>query len=183
MGIDAAGLQRAHDLEGAPDPFPSLNDPSPAQSKPSAVAVDAESKEAFPSLSSSSAQVAPKPAQAAAPSKVAWSAATGPRLRPVQAAPQATESFTLTAIDLSAAGKDGKPTTLGEIMKQVMAKHKVRIEASSNQRARQTTFNLKADSKKELEKAKRTLLASLSPVVRSLALAKRLGVGALYMCI
>ena len=69
---------------------------------------------------------------------------------------------------LSTAGRDGKPTTIGEIMKQVMAKHKVRIEASSNQKSRQTTFNLKADSKKELEKAKRMLTASLSPVVRSI---------------
>ena len=80
-------------------------------------------------------------------------------------APQATESFTLSAIDLSSAGKDGRPTTLGEIMKQVMANHKIRIEASTNQKTRQTTFHLKADSKKELEKGKRNLLAALSPVV------------------
>ena len=79
---------------------------------------------------------------------------------------QATESFTLSAIDLSSAGKDGRPTTLGEIMKQVMANHKIRIEASTNQKTRQTTFHLKADSKKELEKGKRNLLAALSPVVR-----------------
>lgn len=78
---------------------------------------------------------------------------------------QATESFTLSAIDLSSAGKDGRPTTLGEIMKQVMANHKIRIEASTNQKTRQTTFHLKADSKKELEKGKRNLLAALSPVV------------------
>jgi hypothetical protein len=71
-------------------------------------------------------------------------------------------------IDLSSAGKDGKPTTLGEIMKQVMANHKIRIEASTNQRTRQTTFHLKADSKKELDKAKRSLLAFLSPMVISI---------------
>jgi len=71
----------------------------------------------------------------------------------------------LSAIDLSSAGRDGKPTTLGEIMKQVMANHKLRIEASTNQKNRQTTFHLKADSRKELEKGKRSLLASLSPVV------------------
>jgi len=71
----------------------------------------------------------------------------------------------LSAIDLSTAGKDGKPATLGEIMKQVMANHKIRIEASTNQKTRQTTFHLKADSKKELEKGKRNLLAALSPVV------------------
>lgn len=50
-------------------------------------------------------------------------------------------------------------------MKQVMVNHKVRIEASTNQKTRQTTFHLKADSKKELEKGKRNLLAALSPVV------------------
>ena len=79
-----------------------------------------------------------------------------------------TESFTLSAIDLSSAGRDGKPTTLGEIMKQVMANHKIKIEASTNQKTRQTTFHLKADSRKELEKGKRSLLASLSPLVRRL---------------
>jgi hypothetical protein len=79
-----------------------------------------------------------------------------------------TESFTLSAIDLSSAGRDGKPTTLGEIMKQVMANHKIKIEASTNQKTRQTTFHLKAESRKELEKGKRSLLASLSPVVRRL---------------
>jgi hypothetical protein len=76
----------------------------------------------------------------------------------------------LSAIDLSSAGRDGKPTTLGEIMKQVMANHKIRIEASTNQKTRQTTFHLKADSRKELEKGKRSLLASLSPVVGRLFL-------------
>jgi hypothetical protein len=74
----------------------------------------------------------------------------------------------LSAIDLSTAGRDGKPATLGEIMKQVMANHKIKIEASTNQKTRQTTFHLKAESRKELEKGKRSLLASLSPVVRRL---------------
>lgn len=77
----------------------------------------------------------------------------------------AAESFTLSALDLSSAGKDGKPITLGDIMKQVMVKHKVKLEASTNQKTRQTTFALKSESTKELDKAKRTLLALLSPVV------------------
>jgi hypothetical protein len=56
--------------------------------------------------------------------------------------------------------------TLGEVMKTVMTKHnKVKIESSTNQRTRQTTFNVKAESQKELDKAKRSLLAALSPVV------------------
>ncbi len=79
-----------------------------------------------------------------------------------------TESFTSSTIDLSSAGKDGKPTTLGEIMKQVMANHKIKIEASTNQKTRQTTFHLKAESRKELEKGKRSLLASMSQVVSRL---------------
>lgn len=143
-------------MEGAPDPFPS-EVISPTVSKPqNPASVDTDSQEAFPSL-------APSPVTVSKPVASAWGAPTGPRL----AAPvsQATESFTLSAIDLSSAGKDGKPTTLGEIMKQVMANHKIRIEASTNQKTRQTTFHLKADSRKELEKGKRSLLASLSPVV------------------
>lgn len=77
-----------------------------------------------------------------------------------------TDSFTETVVDLSTAGKDGKPTTLGEIMKQVMVKHsKVKVEASSNQKTRQTTFHLKSESAKELDKAKRMLVALISPQV------------------
>ena len=50
-------------------------------------------------------------------------------------------------------------------MKQVMTKFKVKIEASTNQKTRQTTFHLKADSHKDLEKGKRSLLSLLSPTV------------------
>ncbi len=50
-------------------------------------------------------------------------------------------------------------------MKQVMSKFKVKLDASGNQKNRQTTFHLRAESKKELEKAKRSLLTLLSPVV------------------
>jgi hypothetical protein len=151
--------QRLHKLEGAPDPFPSLNDPVPAAATASAStaapALDAE--DAFPSLAPA--------ASSNKPAAAAWGTSAGPRIRSVAPPTYATESFTLSSIDLSTAGKDGKPTTLGEIMKSVMAKHKVKIEASSNQLARQTTFNVKSESKKELDKAKRTLLALLSPNV------------------
>lgn len=71
----------------------------------------------------------------------------------------------MTDIDLSNAGKDGKTLTIGEVMKGVMAKYKIKIEASTNQKARQTTFHLKADSQKDLLKARRDLLSSLSPMV------------------
>ncbi|TFY81350.1 hypothetical protein EWM64_g2661 [Hericium alpestre] len=161
--LNAADLQRKHvkqELDGAPDPFPSLADPvTPSKPAPSKdKALELGSQDAFPSLAPSTA--ASKPASAA------WGAAAGPRIKATSTQqPQATESFTLSAIDLSTAGKDGKPMTLGEIMRQVMAKFKVKIEASTNQKTRQTTFHVKADSKKELEKGRRTLLALLSPTV------------------
>ena len=154
-------------MEGAPDPFPSLSQDSPARPKRNGTAnsgpLDTESEQAFPSL-----------APSAAPMKRAGSAwgagAAGPRIQASQPAVQkqnvATESFTLSSIDLSAAGKDGRPATLAEVMKHVMFRfNKVHIEASSNQRIRQTTFHLKSESVKELEKAKRLLIALLSPKV------------------
>ncbi|KAI0321166.1 hypothetical protein OF83DRAFT_1168679 [Amylostereum chailletii] len=156
--MDAAKFARVHNLEGAPDPFPSSNDPAPAQKPSAPQLVDPNSQDAFPSLAPSI------PVNKAATS--AWGSTAIPRIRPAAPPPQATDSFTLSVADISpAAGKDGKPTTLGETMKQVMGKYKVKIEASTNQKNRQTTFHLKADSKKELEKAKRNLLAMLSPIV------------------
>ena len=68
-------------------------------------------------------------------------------------------------VDLTNTGRDGKTASLGEIMKQIMAKHKVKLEASANQKTRQTTFHMKGDSQKELDKAKRSLLSQLSPLV------------------
>lgn len=51
-------------------------------------------------------------------------------------------------------------------MRQVMAQYKVKLDASTNQKTRQTTFFMKSEHKKELEKAKKSLLALLSPIVR-----------------
>ena len=157
--LHSNALQRLHHLEGAPDPFPSEAISSTVYRPQNLAPVDPDSQdlEAFPSL-------APSPVNVSRPVAPAWGAPTGPRL--AAHVPQVTESFTLSAIDLSSAGKDGRPATLGEIMKQVMANYKIRIEASTNQKTRQTTFHLKADSRKELEKGKRSLLASLSPLVR-----------------
>ena len=54
-------------------------------------------------------------------------------------------------------------------MKQVMVKHsKVKVEGSSNQKTRQTTFHLKSESAKELEKARKMLVAMISPQVMSI---------------
>lgn len=150
--------QRRLELEGAPDPFPSLVENVPAAPAPASNGrVDTTSTEAFPSLAPSVPAKAPTSG---------WGAA--PRIKAtVSKQPLISESFTIPAVDLSNAGRDGKPTSLGEVMRQILAQHKVRIEASTNQKSRQTTFFLKSESQKELDKAKRTLLAQLSPVVRN----------------
>ncbi|KAH9858738.1 hypothetical protein C2E23DRAFT_799907 [Lenzites betulinus] len=161
MALSAADLQRRHELEGAPDPFPSLVEDAPVKPRfhSSNDAVDTDSQEAFPSL-------APTVQSGNKPATSAWGANAGPRIKPpAPKQPVVSDSFILAAIDLSTAGKDGKPTSLGEIMRQVMAQHKVKLDASTNQKSHQTTFYLKADSKKELERAKKSLLALLSPIV------------------
>ncbi|KAF9482121.1 hypothetical protein BDN70DRAFT_802105 [Pholiota conissans] len=160
MALTAADLQKRHELEGAPDPFPSLAQPAPSRLRTSpSLPLDTESEEAFPALASAT------PASDT-PAKPVWGSATGPRIKSTVAkAPVFADSFTLSAIDLSNSGKDGKPATLGEVIKQVITKYKVKVEASGNQKAHQTTFHVKAESQKELDKAKRSLLALLSPVV------------------
>ncbi|KAF9454024.1 hypothetical protein P691DRAFT_755082 [Macrolepiota fuliginosa MF-IS2] len=159
--LTAADLQKRHELEGAPDPFPSLGEvtATPVKSKvkqATKMELDTLSESAFPSL-------APSASAPTAPVASAWG---GPRIRAaVVKQPVFSDSFTLSAIDLSNAGKDGRPATLGEVMKQVTMKYKVKLEASPNQKTRQTTFYLKAESEKDLEKAKRSLVALLSPVI------------------
>ncbi|EMD37873.1 hypothetical protein CERSUDRAFT_114510 [Gelatoporia subvermispora B] len=160
MALSAADLQRRHNLEGAPDPFPSLKEPTSVTPRQSARngAPNPESEEAFPSLAP--AQSANKPAASA------WGASAAARIRPAAVKQNlVTDTFTIPTVDLSTAGKDGKPTSLGEIMRQVMSQFKVKVEASTNQKMRQTTFYIKSESAKELDKAKRSLLAGLSPVV------------------
>jgi hypothetical protein len=88
----------------------------------------------------------------------AW--AVKPRIKPSGV----TESFTLQDIDLSGAGKDGRPTTLSEVTRGITQKFKVKIEASTN-RGRETTFYLRSESQKELDKAKKALVADCSPVI------------------
>jgi len=107
--------------------------------------------------------LAPSVPAAAVPAKSAWGSDTGPRIKAtVKSTPVITDSFTVTQVELPV--RDGKQTSLGEIMKQVIAKFKVKIEASTNQ-SRHTTFHMRADTQKELDKAKRSLLAFLSPLV------------------
>lgn len=170
MAFSAADFQKRLELEGTPDPFPRLNDDSAVKHHPSAQSsqIDTGSHDAFPSLAPSPASVAVK-----APAS-AWGMGTVPRIKPSGF----SDSFTLSAIDLSGAGKDGKSFTLGEVTKQIMNKFKVKIEASTNQK-RQTIFYLKSESQKELDKAKRHLLASLSPVVQLTVSAPASTIGAI----
>lgn len=115
--------------------------------------VDTGSHEAFPSLSPS--VVAPTQTQ---PTASAWS------VRPRIKASGVTESFILQDVDLSSAGKDGRPVTLSEVTRGITQKFKVKIEASTNHK-KETTFYLKSESQKELDKAKEALVAACSPVV------------------
>lgn len=156
MALNAADLQRRHNLEGAPDPFPSLTEsPQKSRNAPQqAQELDTDSQSAFPSLASSAPPTT-------AP-KTAWAPA---RKAPVKQAPVFTDTITLSSLELPSTGKNNKTATLGEVIKQVLAKYKVKLEASANQR--QTTFHIKSETQKELDKAKRSLLALLSPVVRS----------------
>ncbi|ESK96594.1 hypothetical protein Moror_6814 [Moniliophthora roreri MCA 2997] len=156
MALSAADLQKRHEHEGAPDPFPALPDAPEPKAPKRQEELDTDSHSAFPSLASAA------PAKPVAPT---WGASNGPRIKPVINKPVFTDTLDLSVIDLTTAGKDGKPATLGEVMKQVMAKYKVKLEASGNQKTRQTTFYIKAETQKELDKAKRSLLALLSPVV------------------
>jgi polyribonucleotide nucleotidyltransferase len=149
-----AGHDAGHDAEGTPDPFPALPEvPVESSSKTAKQEeLDTKSHQAFPSLASSQSKPATAP-------KTAWGASNGPR---INKQPVFTDSFTLATVELTT--KDNKPVTLSEIIKQVMTKYKVKVEASGNQRSRQTTFHMKAESQRELDKAKRLLLALLSPI-------------------
>ena len=152
--------QKRHELEGAPDPFPSL--PGHAGPTPAAPSrsrrlpqqeLDTASHDAFPSLSPSPTSSTPTQ-----PVTSAWS--VKPRIKPSGV----TESFILQDIDLSCAGKDGRPTTLGEVTKGIMQRFKVKVEASTNHK-RETTFHLRSESQRELDRAKKALVADCSPVI------------------
>ncbi|KAI0930260.1 hypothetical protein AcV5_007021 [Taiwanofungus camphoratus] len=163
MSPTAADLQKSHGLEDTQDASPASSEPPSVDAHlvSSNGQVDTDSQEAFPSLAPSVSQ------QAIAKSGTsAWGGATGPRIKPAVIKPTGvSDSFTLSSSDISTASKGGKPTSLGEVMKQVSIQHKVQLEASTNQKSRQTTFYLKADHKKDLDKAKRSLRALLSPIV------------------
>ncbi|GJJ06343.1 hypothetical protein Clacol_000534 [Clathrus columnatus] len=159
--FSAADLQRRHELEGTPDPFPSLDGrddipPQPVGSDGPSV-LDTESAVAFPSLAPSA------PAKLPA-SQLAWS--NTPRINPtVVKTTGVSDSFDLAAVDLSRVGRDNKPGTLSDAMKTIMFRFKVKVEASTQRKSGYTTFFIKGESEREVEKAKRQLIANLSPHV------------------
>ncbi|CCM01498.1 uncharacterized protein FIBRA_03552 [Fibroporia radiculosa] len=159
MSLNAADIQKKHEGDQESPSVQPETSSADGHFTQSNGHIEPDFQEAFPSLAPSS-QVSSKPAA------TAWGSAVGPRIRstiPKQV--MFTDSFNLSSADIAAAGKDGKPVSPGEIMKQVMAQYKVKLDASTNNRSRQTMFYLKAESQKELEKAKRTLIALLSPVI------------------
>jgi hypothetical protein len=155
-------------LEGAPDPFPSLSDSTPARSVPTTskasprqTPLDTSSQTSFPSLAPASA---PAVAPRQAPTISSWASAS-PRIKaPISRAFQFSESISIPDIDLSQTGKEGKRLTLGEVLKDIQAKTKTKIEASTQKK--ETTFHFKADSEKDLDKAKKLLTSAVSPNVR-----------------
>ncbi|KAH7108044.1 hypothetical protein BKA62DRAFT_680818 [Auriculariales sp. MPI-PUGE-AT-0066] len=175
--LTAAELQRRRELEGAPDPFPSLpgadnveriprvvngggsgRGPSPAV--PSA-ALDTGDSNEFPALAPTQRPPSSAPASKPGTPAPGWGQG-GPRI----SAPVSrliSDTFELDQIDLSTAGKDGKRATgLSEVFRNVSQKFKVKCEASS-QPSGYTSFTLKADSQKELDKARKLLISLISP--------------------
>lgn len=166
--LSAADLQKKHALEGTPDPFPSLSGSNPkppaangkVSKKPQQSTLDTSSESAFPSLGGASGKKAQAPS--------AWSAAAARERvsRPAVQINVVSDTIELDKVDLKAAGKDGKPTTLGEVMRNVMAKSGATIEASTARMTGKTTFIIKASSDHAVETAKKLLISGLAPIVR-----------------
>lgn len=163
--LSAADLQKRHALEGTPDPFPSLNgrsDPAPKPKVHAAASnglLDTSSDSAFPALGGGTKGKA---------SPNAWGAGARERIsRPLVTSQQAAfvDTFDLGQIDLRAQGKDGKATTLGEVLRTVIAKTGAAVEASTQKNTGKTTFIIKGASERITDSARRQLVAALSPVV------------------
>lgn len=176
MSLSAADLQKKHALEGAPDPFPSLpggKDPKPTvangkhSKKPQQAPIDTSSEALFPSLGGPASGKKPQ-----TPSAWSTGGARERVARPERVSRPAVQSYIvsdtieLDKIDLKAAGKGGKPTTLGEVMRNVMAESHATIEASTARMTGKTTFIIKGYDDYTVETAKKLLISGLAPVVR-----------------
>lgn len=146
-------------MEGTAEPFVENTVESPVKATPApaaSVLVDTDSPISFPSLAPS------VPASLGnGTSAKGWG--TGARINSVPTKKNiVTDSIDVVDVHVPPR-EDGKPSSLGGIMQTIMQKYKVKVEASTNRTNRQTTFHLKAESEKELERAKRMLLTAVSP--------------------
>jgi len=126
-------------------------------------ALETGSETSFPSLVST-----PVPKSPTVPSTWATSRPTTQK-NTAKLAPQLTHTFDLSNIDLKTAGKDGKPITLSEAIKTVMAETNSHIEASSQRNTGITTFFIKAGNDLIVKRAQRQLTAILSTAVSFLS--------------
>lgn len=77
-----------------------------------------------------------------------------------------SQDVTLPSIDLSqVAGPNRKPPSLLDYQKTVGSKFRVQISSKQNRTTGATTFTIKSDSDKDIVKARRHLIATLSPMV------------------
>jgi len=141
-------------LEGAPDPFPSLDAHASPQAK-SSEPFSTNSEALFPSLSPAAQNGHRAPS-------VAWAPAA--RAKPVLA-PVYLESFALNQVEAVRRTKEGKPLSVSDIIKGVQTRFKVKVEISSQLKSSQTSFSVKGDSQANVDAAKKSLISDLSPVV------------------
>ncbi|KDQ21586.1 hypothetical protein BOTBODRAFT_26031 [Botryobasidium botryosum FD-172 SS1] len=151
--ISANDLQKRHELENQPDPFPSLNDVDTtsrkSQRRPQAAQeLDTESETSFPSLGAPSKPPTPAPA-------LAWGAGASARARaPPPRAPVFSDTISIVVHDRAASAN---------AVRNAMAKTKAKIESSTQSGA--TSFLIKAESQADVEKAKKLLNSELSPKI------------------
>ncbi|CAG7854693.1 Protein SCP160 AltName: Full=Protein HX [Serendipita indica DSM 11827] len=153
MVLSAADLQKQ--LEGAPDPFPSLSEPQPRASGSAStnVPLNTDSETLFPSLATPTAPKA---------SPTSW---TPRAVKPIST-PVFSDTFSLTGIDLTAQhSRDGKPRTLADVIKEAQTKFKVKVDVFSQRTSNQTSFTITGPSDAAVEGARKSLTSSLSPVI------------------
>ncbi|KAL1412774.1 hypothetical protein Q8F55_000522 [Vanrija albida] len=183
MALSAAELQKRHQLEGAPDPFPTLGGGAPSPARPAVVApkatstppagFDAASEDAFPSLGASAAA----PVNISKPAISAWSAkpatvkagaakkgwAPGGLGRAGQATSAShpyTETFSIPAAEL-ATGKAAQ-----DAMRKVQEQTGAVVESSTQMSTGLKQFHVKAADPKRLALARQLIERGLSkPVV------------------
>ena len=82
-----------------------------------------------------------------------------------RATPVLVESFVLNQVEAVRRTKEGRPLSVGDIIKSIQTKFKVKVEISSQLKSSQTSFTVKGDSQANVDAAKKALISDLSPVV------------------